>query len=144
MYPLLLAAQCIRNERPEILFYLRYALVALLFALLVTQLLKASCGMPRPDYSLPRDPFSFTNAYSSFPSGHTVSIIIAAMPLAFRIGKTRALIAAPPVIALFGYSRVWLGVHHPADILARLIVRSTRVWDVFTFPPPSGAAAPTT
>ena len=131
VYAVLLIRATARRDKAGIRFYLRYAVAAILFAVVLTQLLKAGFGMPRPGYAPPRDPFSFTSAYSSFPSGHTVSIIIAAMPMAFRLGSRWAFVLASLLIAVVGYSRIWLGVHHPVDILAGMALGSFAVWSVF-------------
>ncbi len=105
-------------------FALRYALGSLCFALLLTQLLKGCFGLPRPGNPLPPIPFSMQSAYCSFPSGHTVTIITAALPLALWFRKIWAAVVLSAGIALMGYSRMWLGAHHPVDILAGMAVGS--------------------
>ena len=112
------------RDRGRIIFVLNFVIMALIYALAVTQLLKAGLGMPRPGYPLPLHPFSFSHNYSSFPSGHTVSIITAALPLALWIGSKKAYISFSLLIAVVGISRLWLGAHHPVDILGGIVVGS--------------------
>lgn len=110
--------------RERVLFALRFAVGALLFGLLLTQLLKNGFGLPRPGFPLPREPFSFRHEYASFPSGHTVNIFMSALPLALWSGRCRDGLALSLLIAAVGFSRLWLGAHHPVDILGGLLVGS--------------------
>jgi undecaprenyl-diphosphatase len=121
-YVAVLVCAIARKEREKIALVARFVLVAVVFDVVLTQLLKAGFGMPRPGHALPVRPFSFLNVYSSFPSGHTVAIITAALPLALWIGKKKAYALFAILIASVGFSRVWLGVHHPVDILGGIIV----------------------
>lgn len=122
-------------------FVVRFACGAILFSLLLTQFLKTGMGMPRPGEPLPPMPFSFKHAYASFPSGHTVAIIVAALPLALRAKKIRRQIVFAVLIAAVGYSRLWLGAHHPVDILGGIVVGSIAARYVY-LPPSPGACAP--
>ncbi|MFD2135880.1 phosphatase PAP2 family protein [Novosphingobium resinovorum] len=110
------------------LLFLRQRREALLFALtvmvswLVNSALKALVGRPRPEIV----PHLTEAGGNSFPSGHSfnAAVIYIAMALAFgamsnRPSVRRTLIGA----ALFGtlaiaWSRVWLGVHWPSDVVA--------------------------
>lgn len=124
IYGFILLDALARRDKRALVFLAKVALGALLFALLLTQLLKAGFGLPRPGHPLPPRTFSFLRAYGSFPSAHTVAIIAAALPLGLWFRKGPALAGAALVVALVGYSRLWLGMHHPVDILAGCIVGS--------------------
>jgi membrane-associated phospholipid phosphatase len=58
----------------------------------------------------------------SFPSGHTQSITVLLSTLAFRIKRTRMYIASALIIILVAISRMYLGVHTPADVIAGAII----------------------
>jgi undecaprenyl-diphosphatase len=81
------------------------------------QLLKRLVARPRPSDALGRplalvplpDPFSF-------PSGHAAATTAVASTLVMAHPGTAPL--ALPLVALVGYSRVALRVHHASDVLA--------------------------
>ena len=66
----------------------------------------------------------FVNQYASFPSGHTATIITAAVPLALWFRNRPFSLFLSAVIALMGFSRVWLGQHHPIDIVGGMLLGS--------------------
>lgn len=96
--------------------------IALLFAWITGEyILKLLIARPRPFYSLPEltllipPPGSF-----SFPSGHTASSFAAAFAIFFwrkRIGIVALIIAA-----LIAFSRLYLYVHYPSDVLGGLLL----------------------
>lgn len=105
----------------------RYDLVLLIVvsvggALLLNYLLKLGFDRPRPDL-VPH----LTEAYqTSFPSGHSMSsaatyLILGAMMARIQPRlrlKAYFLALAVTVMVLVGFSRVYLGVHWPSDVLA--------------------------
>ena len=56
----------------------------------------------------------------SFPSGHTNSSFAAALALTLAFGKAGALAYIPAV--LIAFSRCYVGVHYPSDVLAGMLV----------------------
>ena len=88
--------------------------------------LKLGFNRPRPTIFVP----SVHAVSSSFPSGHAMSAAIVYATVAYlaaRLHKRRwarwlVMTAAFIVIALISFSRVYLGVHYPSDVLAGIVV----------------------
>ncbi|NLC24629.1 MAG: phosphatase PAP2 family protein, partial [Oxalobacter sp.] len=129
-YAVILAHALRTNNRQEIAFIARFVF-SLVCVLLIAAAMKVAFGMPRPGINLPSAPFSFVDDFVSFPSGHTVQIVTAALPLAFYFSKRWLFIAMSLLITLVGYSRLWLGQHHPIDVLGGIVVGSLIVVMVF-------------
>jgi undecaprenyl-diphosphatase len=106
-----------RDQHRAILFT-----IAVTGALLVDEALKLAFRRARPqpffDYPLP-------HSYS-FPSGHALSSVVFFGTLAalispgLRVKWKKALLwaAAALLAAIIGFSRVYLGVHYPTDVIA--------------------------
>lgn len=92
-------------------------LAALAVTFVVSTLgLKNLFERPRPCVSFPKEMFYACPAGFSFPSGHTVSSFAASGVLFFRREKGR--IAALIAACLIAFSRMYLYVHFPSDVLA--------------------------
>lgn len=96
--------------------------VAVLAASASSQFTKALYGRPRPDL-VPHDVYVYSG---SFPSGHstmstaaflTLAMLVASLEMKRR-SKALAYALAAAVIVGVGFSRVYLGVHWPSDVLA--------------------------
>jgi membrane-associated phospholipid phosphatase len=95
--------------------------VTLIGAQLLTWILKATFERPRPSFE---DPVA-TASWFSFPSGHALSSVAVYGALAYlfvsggRSSQARALLAGLALlVALIGFSRLYLGVHYLTDVLA--------------------------
>lgn len=93
-------------------------------ASITSELTKAFFNRDRPDF-LARDVFVQS---ASYPSGHStlaattyllIAIIIARSPLP-RPVKVLVIVLAIAMLALIGFSRVYLGAHWPTDVLGGL------------------------
>ena len=105
-------------RRPYVLVWV---LVAVLLGDLSAHFLRVAIDRPRPwrRYALPhtlvhapRDP--------SFPSGHTTIAFACATVLTFlqpRLGPALFLLAAA-----IGFSRIYVGVHYPLDVLGGAVL----------------------
>lgn len=64
----------------------------------------------------------------SFPSGHTAAAFSTATSLVLISHKWYVVIPAYAWASLVGYSRLYLGVHYPSDILGGAILGSGSAW----------------
>ncbi len=97
-----------------------FAILAILSAGLIVNIVKYIIGRPRPilidvvgPYAL--KPFDFTYAYVSFPSGHACTAGVLATLIALWFPRCR--IAAYVVFALIASMRVFVQAHYPTDVL---------------------------
>ncbi len=97
--------------------------VGVLFAILAVVAADQICSSAiKPLFDRPR-PFRTLEAVrqlvdahsSSFPSSHAANTFAAGVFLAIRFRKLRPILVVPAVVA---YSRVYVGVHYPFDVLA--------------------------
>ena len=102
-----------------------YILISGLMGTLINQALKLICKVPRPWVKEPTfkpvgDAIEEATGYS-FPSGHTqnVTTTFGAIGLSYR-KRLSTVIICSAVIVLVGFSRMYLGVHTPADVLTSL------------------------
>lgn len=109
-------------------FVLAYIAVQLVISFLMVRLLKIGFGMPRPDVHGEAVPFNFRHGYNSFPSGHTTEMAGAVIPLAWRARSVLPSFGLGFWLALVGYSRIYLGMHHILDVFAGLLLGSVAAW----------------
>lgn len=62
----------------------------------------------------------------SFPSGHSATAVVGAVSLARVWPQARWALAI--LGALIAYSRIYVGVHYPTDVIAGLLVGAACVW----------------
>jgi len=90
--------------------------------IVIEHVLKNTVNRSRPEYGA-----AFLNGQSySFPSGHTMGATVCYLLLAYFIssrpnatGRTRmiAFAAASTIVVAVAFSRLYLGVHYPSDVL---------------------------
>ena len=93
------------------------AAFALAFSHILVQILKRSFSRPRPNLpvgitSLMKAPDRF-----SFPSGHSAAALSVFLPMALATPVPGSFLILALGIAV-GFSRCYLGVHYPGDVLA--------------------------
>lgn len=102
--------------------------MAVLVGVVITQTLKVLFGRLRPEEAL----WLVAENGFSFPSGHTFLATILfglggyvlARSAASRAGRWTAAASAFVLICLIGFSRMYLGVHYPSDVLASFLLAS--------------------
>lgn len=112
-----------------------FLLVAIVGGLVLSLLLKEVFDRPRPDF-LPHGQEVYTK---SFPSGHSMNAAVVYLTLASilaraqraRAVKVYVLISAIVITVLVGFSRLYLGVHWPTDVLAGWIAGAA--WAAFCY-----------
>ena len=118
----------IRKKTPEDIFFtLSYCIAQILIASLLCRMVKIAVGRPRPMTGGPFQPFSLGWGYQSFPSGHTGEIVGSVAPFVWRYGRLQPLLLPlcfGTVVAAVAFSRIYLGMHHPTDIMGGLVFGS--------------------
>lgn len=98
-----------------------YELFSTLFIeLVVSEALKVAIDRNRPGQDHPRIIFPYRENIRgrSFPSGHTSLAFATAASLSIQCKKWYVTLPAYAWAASVGYSRMYLGVHYPTDVLA--------------------------
>jgi undecaprenyl-diphosphatase len=109
-------------RRPAI--FIGTGAAALLSGLTVTPLQDA-IGRHRPPLLLHRlHPLVHVPPHGSFPSGHTTTAFACAFVLAGLVRRRRDRVALYVLAAAIGFSRLYVGVHFPLDVLGGAILGS--------------------
>ncbi|MCP4537979.1 MAG: phosphatase PAP2 family protein [Chloroflexi bacterium] len=69
------------------------------------------------------------------PSGHAQSSVVVWGTMAFRFRKQWLWIVAPLLMLLIGFSRIYLGVHFPTDVLGGWALGAIFLWAFFALEP---------
>ena len=102
-------------------------------------LAKAILGRPRPAFWVSIAP----ETSSSFPSGHAMGSMALVLALGLLLAHRRWRVWLPGALFVFGvgFSRVYLGVHYPSDVLSGWLATVGWVTGVYVLPPPNRALA---
>ena len=93
-----------------------------------TYLIKYAVNRPRPYVTHPDlKPLSEEKS-RSFPSGHTSSAFSIATSLSLNYPKWYVIVPTYAWASATGYSRMYLGVHYPSDVLAGAVLGSGTAW----------------
>jgi undecaprenyl-diphosphatase len=103
-----------------------FLIIAVAGGALASTLLKATFNRPRPDLV----PHLVEVHTTSFPSGHAMNSAVVFLTLGALITRTQAdyrarvyiLVVAILLTLIIGFSRVYLGVHWPSDVMAGWMV----------------------
>jgi undecaprenyl-diphosphatase len=97
----------------------------LLVAGVISSSLKVIVQRERPFITYPDIIYQKTEVGShSFPSGHTNFAFATATSLTLAFPKWYVIVPAYSYAAAVGYSRMYLGVHYPSDVLAGALIGS--------------------
>ncbi|WP_255769781.1 phosphatase PAP2 family protein [Pseudarthrobacter sulfonivorans] len=96
-----------------------------------SEFFKILVARQRPDSTLLFDPLAPENGADSFPSGHVTFAVTVAFAVYFLARGTRgakfAAIAGVVVVALVAWSRLYIGVHYPSDVVGSLLAGTAAV-----------------
>ncbi len=94
-----------------------------LFAGIITTSLKFAFHRDRPFKTYPNDIFKHSSAGSlSFPSGHTSAAFSLATSVSLAFPKWYVIAPSMLWAGTVGYSRMYLGVHYPSDVLVGAVI----------------------
>jgi len=97
--------------------------ISLLVAGVISTTLKVTVQRPRPFTTYPDIIYQKAEVGSySFPSGHTNFAFATATSLSLAFPKWYVIVPAYSYAAAVGYSRMYLGVHYPSDVLAGALI----------------------
>jgi membrane-associated phospholipid phosphatase len=121
--PLLLALWMAKqDEKKKSVHLFLYAGLSIAIAGLISYIIKNIGSVPRP-FEVDTRIFKWSvGGGFSFPSGHTTEAFAAATALTFLFPKWRVAVPAFCWASLVAFSRVFLGVHYPFDILGGIAI----------------------
>ncbi len=116
---------------PQATLQFKRLLLGAAIAFLVTANLKLLLNFPRPseifESNEVRAALSKYDMHYSFPSGHAVfSSLLAVTLWPLLVPRYRFLVLL--IVLAVGFSRIWLGAHFPADIVAGYVVGLSCAW----------------
>ena len=127
VYAGIICAEVRMKRKEAVPFVIGYA-VGLIVTLFLVETVKITVGRPRPQIDGDFLAFSVQRAYQSFPSGHVSGTIVTVLPLALRHGRILLPLLFGFSPALMGLARIYLGEHHPSDLLGSMILGSFGVY----------------
>jgi undecaprenyl-diphosphatase len=109
----------VRRKRPDLAAHL---VTVQLGSFTLNAVLKDIFDRPRPDLFEMRG----QHAWAAFPSGHAIASVSVLLTVAILLRREREwgwpMYAAVPLLLVSLYSRLYLGVHWPTDILGGVLV----------------------
>lgn len=116
--PVTLLATGIVTKNPQLRREAVETFGAIVIELAISEAMKVSFNRLRPAEKYPGEIFPYHPIHGkSFPSGHTSLAFSAAASLSIQCKKWYVTVPAYIWAASVGYSRIYLGVHYPSDVL---------------------------
>ena len=97
----------------------------------VTHILKTAINRKRPVESDPTFTTVVAAGSRSFPSGHTSEAFSMATAVTLSFPKWYVAAPAYTFAGLVGYSRMYLGVHYPTDVIAGAVLGTASAWCLY-------------
>ena len=112
-----------------------YLLLTNYLSTLVNQFVKILCRVPRPwvrdsGFSIVENARAAAAGYS-FPSGHTAGITVISGCISRGTKQKRLRVICIAAMLLVAFSRIYLGVHYPSDVLFSLVVGLVLVFALY-------------
>lgn len=93
----------------------------------IVHVAKRTVNRPRPHLPVGLEALGAAPDRFSFPSGHSAASLAVAVPVAVALGGLAA-VALVVIGLIVGFSRCYLGVHYPGDVLAGWILAVVGLW----------------
>jgi membrane-associated phospholipid phosphatase len=120
--PITMFVTGLANNDPNLKLKSYQAGASLVLSSLITNGLKLVVKRDRPFEQYPGEIFKKSDVHGySFPSGHTTTAFALATSLSLSFPKWYVILPSYTYAAAVGYSRMYLGVHFPTDVLAGII-----------------------
>ena len=112
-----------------------YLMMVGFLSTLGNQFLKLACRVPRPwvldgEFTIVEEAREAASGYS-FPSGHTQSAVSTFGCLAYTTKKSWFRILCIAAMAVVPFSRMYLGVHTPADVGVSIVVALVLIFGIY-------------
>ena len=116
VYALILAWALKNKDKRLLRLVITFAVVQFLVNFLLLKGVKIAVGRPRPFMENLQHMPGLNPRYHSLPSGHTAEITGAVLPLVLWLGRSWFSVLMGCLIALVGFTRVYLCQHFPSDV----------------------------
>ncbi|HSZ25648.1 MAG TPA: phosphatase PAP2 family protein [Cytophagaceae bacterium] len=121
-------AMGIVNKNKELRYKSYQMAVGLGLSSALSLLLKYSVNRTRPYITYSFIVPKIKESDPSFPSGHATNAFETATSLSLNFPKWYVIVPAYAWAGAVGYSRMYLGVHYPSDILAGMVLGAGSAW----------------